>query len=133
MKRALFCLTVIILGMIYLGCAVPTNSKNMNADLITLVVIGEEITPTFDPIVTSYAVFVPFITTSVTVSATTKDKNAKLVIEPAQPSHPKVGNNTVTITVTTQNWMVKKYSVVVKRAAYSDWTVGFSQLGSESD
>ncbi|TXK80597.1 cadherin-like beta sandwich domain-containing protein, partial [Paenibacillus sp. N3.4] len=94
------------------------RAKSSNADLSALTVDGTSVA-NFAAGTLEYTVNIPNATTSVTVTGTTYDTNAKVVVTGG--SSLIVGDNTVTVTVTAQDGTtVKTYTVTVVRAKSSN-------------
>lgn len=89
----------------------PTLSGNAN--LSSLKPSRGTLTPKFNPKTTNYTIWVPYTTTSLSLSATTEDKGAKTSV--SGKNSLSVGKNTQVITVTAPNGTTKKYTVVITR------------------
>ncbi|MDR1729647.1 MAG: cadherin-like beta sandwich domain-containing protein, partial [Prevotellaceae bacterium] len=78
-----------------------------------------ELTPTFSPDITEYAVDVPYSVTNVVLNAFLEDNNAKVngkAKEDSQQSDLSVGENIFTFSVTAEDGVTQKtYTVVVNR------------------
>lgn len=90
-------------------------SLSDNANLKSLVPSRGTLTPKFSPDVTDYTISVSNSVESLSLSATTEDADAKTTI--SGKNALQVGKNTRTITVTAPNGNIKKYTVVINRAA----------------
>ncbi len=91
----------------------PTLSANAN--LASIKPSAGTLTPKFSASVTNYTITVPYTTTSLSLSATAQDKNAKIAV--SGKNALAVGKNTQVITVTAPNGSTKKYTVVINRSA----------------
>ncbi len=95
-----------------------------NADLSGLALAGYDLTPAFDPAVTTYAADVPNDVTGVNITAITADSKATLKINGTAATSGTartvdslaVGDNPVTVEVTAEDGTVKIYTATVKRA-----------------
>lgn len=93
----------------------PTNpTTNGNANLKRLVPNYEGISPNFNPDVTKYSLTVPSTATSVKLDVQVAQQGAKYWI--SGDENLKIGDNTVTITVTATNGTKKNYIIIVTRA-----------------
>lgn len=90
-------------------------TKSANANLSSIKPSAGTLTPAFKPEVTNYAIEVAYTTTSLSLSVTTQDKDAKTSVSGSNKL--AVGKNTQTITVTAPNGTTKKYTVVITRLA----------------
>ncbi len=90
-------------------------TKSANANLASLKPSSGTLTPKFSANVTNYTISVPYTTTSLSLSATTQDKDAKIAV--SGKNALAVGKNTQVITVTAPNGTTKKYTVVITRSA----------------
>ncbi len=89
-------------------------SGNSNADLQSLSINPGTLTPAFNANTTSYTVNVADNISSITVSATPADGNAKVTGTGARTLN--VGSNTIPVTVTAENGVATKtYTIVVTR------------------
>ncbi len=89
-------------------------TKSANANLASIKPSSGTLTPKFSANVTNYTISVPYTTTSLSLSATTQDKNAKIAV--SGKNALAVGKNTQVITVTAPNGTTKKYTVVINRS-----------------
>ena len=98
-----------------------TGLAAANATLASLTVSAGSLTPSFSGATTSYAVSVPFLTTSITLTPSTADANATVQVNGTGPSTPvglSVGANVISVTVTAQDGTTTKtYTVAVTRGA----------------
>ena len=90
-------------------------TKSANANLASIKPSSGTLTPKFSANVTNYTISVPYTTTSLSLSATTQDKGAKIAV--SGKNTLAVGKNTQVITVTAPNGTTKKYTVVINRSA----------------
>ncbi len=97
--------------------SLTTTEPSSNADLATLTVSGQTLSPTFNANTTSYTVTVPYLTTSVNVAATLSDSTASL--SGTGTKNLTVGNNSVTVRVTAEDGTIKNYSINIIREADS--------------
>ncbi len=102
-------------------------TKSANAYLASIKPSSGTLTPAFKPDVTSYTISVPYSVSSLSLSVTTQDKDAKTAV--AGKNTLAVGKNTQEITVTAPNGTTKKYTVVITRAA-KPTTTGSSTTAS---
>ena len=84
-----------------------------NADLSSLAISSGTLTPVFSAGTTSYSVTVPLSVTTVTVTATAADPYASLDISPSQPVTLNPGDNSVTVTVTSESGARKETNVTI--------------------
>ena len=119
----------------YVNCYLGTPSKKLavsainptksaNANLASIKPSSGTLTPKFSANVTSYTISVPYTTTSLSLSVTTQDKEAKTAI--SGKNALAVGKNTQVITVTAPNGTTKKYTVVINRSANQTTTASGS-------
>ena len=99
-------------------------TKSANANLASIKPSSGTLTPKFSANVTSYTISVPYTTTSLSLSVTTQDKEAKTAI--SGKNTLAVGKNTQVITVTAPNGTTKKYTVVINRSANQTTTASGS-------
>ena len=85
-----------------------------NANLSSLKLSSGTLSPAFSADKTEYTATVPYSVTSVSVSATPQDKDAKTAISGKDAL--SVGKNTRVVTVTAANGGIKKYTVVITRS-----------------
>lgn len=104
----------------------PTLSGNAN--LSSLRPSRGTLTPKFNSKTTNYTIWVPYTTTSLSLSATTQDKGAKTSV--SGKNSLSVGKNTQVITVTAPNGTTKKYTVVITRDDKQDTTAPSGSAGS---
>ena len=98
-----------------LAVAAINPTKSANANLASIRPSSGTLTPAFKPEVTNYTISVPYTTTSLSLSVTTQDREAKTAVSGSNKL--SVGKNTQTITVTAPNGTTKKYTVVISRSA----------------
>jgi hypothetical protein len=92
----------------------PTNTKSNNAKLKRLVPDFEGLSPNFNPDVTRYTLIVPSTADSINLSVATADSKAKYWI--SGDDNLKIGDNTVTVTVTAEDGTKKVYTIIVTKA-----------------
>ena len=97
------------------------KAKNSNATLSSLSVDEGTLSPAFASGTTSYTVNVGNEIDKITVNAEATDSNADVEIEGADSL--EVGENTVTITVTSEDGTPKVYTIKVIKAGSSDATL----------
>lgn len=102
-------------------CAQPTGDGSPDNRLSTLKVGSYALTPAFNNDTANYSVVVPYATSSVTITATPKNSEAKVSGAGAVPL--KVGSNTVKVTVTAENGSQRTFTLTIARQAN---TGGFS-------
>jgi len=103
------------------------RGANSNADLGSLTVSSGTLSPAFESGIVSYTSSVDNSVSSLIITASTHDSNAKMTVNgksvvSGQASGAislNVGNNPITIVVTAQNGTSKTYTVTVTRAANS--------------
>ncbi len=98
----------------------PNYVKSEVNTLSNLVVEGFRISPAFDPERLHYAVYIPFETESLKVSAERTDGKSQVTL-PELAGIP-LGESTYEITVTAENDAVRTYTLTVFRADYFDPT-----------
>lgn len=98
-----------------LTVSVENPAASSNANLKSLKPSSGTLTPKFNANTTSYTVEVPYTTTSLSLSAVAADKGAKVAV--GGKNALAVGKNTRTVTVTAPSGAIKKYTVVITRAA----------------
>lgn len=98
-----------------LTVSVENPAASTNANLASLKPSSGTLTPKFNANTTSYTVEVPYTTTSLSLSAVAADKGAKVAV--GGKNALAVGKNTRTVTVTAPSGAIKKYTVVITRAA----------------
>ncbi len=91
-----------------------TTTSNANANLKKLVPNYEGLSPNFSPEVTKYSLAVPSTATSLGLTVQVEQAGAKYWI--TGDENLKLGDNTVTITVTAINGTKKTYTIIVTRA-----------------
>jgi hypothetical protein len=113
----------------------PADSGNPNNWLKTLSVNGYTLTPTFSvSSTTNYSLILAQSTSSVTISATTVNANAK--ISGTGTINLSPGTNYVNINVTAQNGNVRTYVLTIVRGSASQGTTtinGTTTSGSKGD
>lgn len=98
-----------------LTVSVENPAASSNANLASLKPSSGTLTPKFNANTTSYTVEVPYTTTSLSLSAVAADKGAKVAV--GGKNALAVGKNTRVVTVTAPSGAIKKYTVVITRAA----------------
>lgn len=91
----------------------PTVTLSSDADLADLTPSEGKLTPAFAPNITEYAVYVPYETTKLSLSATAKDSKALGVTQP--DAALKQGDNLLTVTCTAEDGTTRDYTVHVVR------------------
>lgn len=91
----------------------PTATLSSDADLADLTPSEGKLTPAFAPNITEYAVYVPYETTNLSLSATAKDSKALGVTQP--DAALKQGDNVLTVTCTAEDGTTRDYTVHVVR------------------
>lgn len=91
----------------------PTATLSSDADLADLTPSEGKLTPAFAPNITEYAVYVPYETTKLSLSATAKDSKALGVTQP--DAALKQGDNVLTVTCTAKDGTTRDYTVHVVR------------------
>ena len=116
-----------------------TRAASSDATLSALALSSGTLSPTFDAATTTYSATVANATTSLTVTPTVNQANARVEVNdvniwpPATTSPPislAIGNNVVSVKVTAQDGTTKTYTVSVTRAASSDATLSALALSS---
>lgn len=102
-------------------CAQPTGDGSPDNRLSSLKVGSYSLTPAFNNDTSSYSVTVPYSVSSVTITATPKNGEAK--VSGAGNVSLKVGSNTVKLTVTAENGSQRTFTLTIARQAN---TGGFS-------
>ena len=100
------------------------DDEHVAAALSALSLVGETVTPGFDPDRVSYAAWVANAVSSVTVAATPYDAGASVAIEPADADANTQGHQVtlgagatrVTVTVTAPSAQTTSYTLLVNRA-----------------
>lgn len=100
------------------ACPKPTGTGSPNYMLKSLSVAGQSLTPTFNMYETSYSLIVPHDVSSVSISASAYDANAK--IAGAGAKSLVVGTNKVEVKVTAPNGNVRTYTINIVRQAASN-------------
>lgn len=93
---------------------ITIGTDSTNADLSSLAVTGYTITPTFNKNTTTYSLTVPNSVSSVTVTATAEDTNAKIA-GTGNKNLTAGQNNPVKVTVTAQSGAKKEYTINITR------------------
>lgn len=93
----------------------PTTSTSNNANLKKLVPNYEGLSPNFNPAVTKYSLTVPATATSLGLTVAVEGTGAKYWI--SGDENLKMGDNTVSITVTATDGTKKVYTIIVTKAA----------------
>ena len=91
----------------------PTVTLSSDADLADMTPSEGKLTPAFAPNITEYAVYVPYETTKLSLSATAKDSKALGVTQP--DAALKQGDNLLTVTCTAEDGTTRDYTVHVVR------------------
>lgn len=91
----------------------PTVTLSSDADLADLTPSEGKLTPAFAPNITEYAMYVPYETTKLSLSATAKDSKALGVTQP--DAALKQGDNVLTVTCTAEDGTTRDYTVHVVR------------------
>lgn len=91
-----------------------TNASASNTNLKKLVPNFEGLSPSFNPAVTKYSLTVPSTTTNLKLTVATEATGSKYWI--SGDENLKLGDNTVTITVTASNGAKKVYTIIVTKA-----------------
>ena len=91
----------------------PTVTLSSDADLADMTPSEGKLTPAFAPNITEYAVYVPYETTKLSLSATAKDSKALGVTQP--DAALKQGDNVLTVTCTAEDGTTRDYTVHVVR------------------
>lgn len=91
----------------------PTATLSSDADLADLTPSEGKLTPAFAPNITEYAVYVPYETTKLSLSATAKDSKALGVTQP--DAALKQGDNVLSVTCTAEDGTTRDYTVHVVR------------------
>ncbi len=100
----------------------PNYVPSGNANLSSLTVTGQTLSPAFSPSVTAYTVDVPFQVSSVKVTAKAQDGKAKVSVSGGS-SLVAGQDNKITVTCTAENGTKKVYTIIVKRAEGSGETM----------
>ena len=91
----------------------PTVTLSSDADLADMTPSEGKLTPAFAPNITEYAMYVPYETTKLSLSATAKDSKALGVTQP--DAALKQGDNVLTVTCTAEDGTTRDYTVHVVR------------------
>ena len=94
------------------------NEKSSNADLSSLGVTGETLSPAFDKDTTSYTVTVPSDTDKATITATAADSRSTVTGTGEQ--NLNYGSNNFDVVVTAEDGTKKTYTVNIERELSSD-------------
>ena len=94
----------------------PNYVPNGNNDLAGITVDGYKLSPVFSADNTSYIVWLPYETESVTVSGTAADPNASVRVEGGD-NLTAGADNTIKVICVAENGAEKVYTVIAKRAA----------------
>ena len=118
-----------------------TRATSTNADLSGLTLSSGTLSPSFDSATTSYTANVGNNVSSLTVTPTTADSHATMIVNDmpvasgaASAALPLiVGSNTISVLVTAENNTTKTYTITVTRAAssnadLSDLTISSGEL-----
>lgn len=92
----------------------PTTTKSSNAKLKRLVPDFEGLSPNFNPDVTKYTLIVPSTADSIHLSVAVAESGAKYWV--TGDDNLKLGDNTVTVTVTAPDGTKKTYTIIVTKA-----------------
>ena len=98
-------------------CAQPTGDGSPDNRLSTLKVGNYSLTPSFSNDTANYSVVVPNSVSSVTITATPKNSEAK--VSGAGNVSLKVGSNTVKVTVTAENGSQRTFTLTIAREGSS--------------
>ena len=90
------------------------DPRSNNANLSSLKVSGQDLSPGFNKNTTTYSMTVPFSVSSLDIKTTTEDSNAKVSIT-GNKNLPAEATTPVTIKVTAENGTVKTYTINVTR------------------
>lgn len=93
----------------------PNYVPSSNAQLGSLEVAGQTLSPVFDAGKIQYYVWLPYETTEVAVTAAAADPKAKVTVGAAPQLQPGKGTD-IPVTVTAEDGTVKTYTVTVVRA-----------------
>jgi hypothetical protein len=100
----------------------PNYEPSGNNKLSGITVNGFLLSPVFSADVTQYVVWLPYETTSITISGSAEDSKAS--VEVVGGENLAAGqDNPVKVICTAENGEKKEYTVIVKRAAAHDGTV----------
>ncbi len=128
MKRMRLFLAAAVALLALAGCPQPTEpAPSANASLQTLEIVGQALSPAFDPTIFDYTVNALNGTTSVQVKANEADAAASSVIaktgDPTEYASPAnilldEGANIITVEVTAESGATKTYTVTVTVGTY---------------
>jgi subtilisin family serine protease len=107
---------------------VTVTPPSTDASLTSLTLSGQTLTPTFSPATTSYAVALPYDTSTLRVTPTATNPNATISVNgvavpsgtPTAPLTMAVGTNTITILVTAESGATRTYTITAARAVPSN-------------
>lgn len=105
---------------------VTRSTQESKNDLKELTVVGETISPSFDPDVLEYTTKVAGNVDKLDIRAIAKDKDAK--VEIIGNENLKEGKNTILIKVTDKNGFTKYYTLNVEKEAKNNTILGLSPL-----
>ena len=91
----------------------PNVTLSSDASLSELTPSTGQLSPAFSPEITEYAVYVPYETSKISLSATAKDSKALGVTQP--DASLKEGDNLLTVTCTAEDGTTRDYTVHVVR------------------
>ena len=91
----------------------PNVTLSSDASLSELTPSTGQLSPAFSPDITEYAVYVPYETSKISLSATAKDSKALGVTQP--DASLKEGDNLLTVTCTAEDGATRDYTVHVVR------------------
>ena len=91
----------------------PNGTLSSDASLSELTPSTGQLSPAFSPEITEYAVYVPYETSKISLSATAKDSKALGVTQP--DASLKEGDNLLTVTCTAEDGATRDYTVHVVR------------------
>ena len=91
----------------------PNVTLSSDASLSELTPSAGQLSPAFSPEITEYAVYVPYETTKISLSATARDSKALGVTQP--DASLKEGDNLLTVTCTAEDGTTRDYTVHVVR------------------
>lgn len=91
----------------------PNVTLSSDASLSELTPSTGQLSPAFSPEITEYAVYVPYETSKISLSATARDSKARGVTQP--DASLKEGDNLLTVTCTAEDGATRDYTVHVVR------------------